>query len=71
MILSKKKFKEMLFSNEPIIEIGFIKLDTENLFIYYDYRNDVFANFEIYNEQVNENHIEITKEYFNQLINNN
>lgn len=70
MEVSNKEFRRVLRFYEPIIEVGVIRLETPEFYIYYDYVNDVFTNFDDYNIVMSDYQIRYVREYFNRLIDN-
>jgi len=70
MKLSNLDFKRLLFSVEPIKEIGIITLEPENTYIRFDYVNNVFINFDTYfKPSVKQS--QFAKKYLNEFAENN
>lgn len=70
MKISNLNFKKILFSVEPIKEIGIVTLDNEDVFIRFDYRNNIFTHFSI-GYEVTDKQLAIAKNYLNEFAESN
>ena len=72
MKLSLLKFTDILFSEKPKVKYNKITLNTQDLFIIFDYNLQVFEFFDIYGEEYNASkyQLEMTINYLNKIKQN-
>ena len=72
MKLSLLKFTDILFSEKPEVKYNKITLNTEDIFLIFDYNLQVFEFFDIYGEEYNASkyQLEMTINYLNKIKQN-
>ena len=72
MKLSLLKFTDILFSEKAEVKYNKITLNTEDIFLIFDYNLQVFEFFDIYGEEYNASkyQLEMTINYLNKIKEN-